>query len=135
MQLVNKDQKVIYFDGHCGLCNGFVDFVMKHDHQGKFMFSPLQSEYAKTHLPEEYTTDLKSVIVQIEGHTFKKSKAVFKVLKEMNGTWSMLAHLDFLPDPILNFGYDFIALNRYKMFGKRETCRLPTPSERKRFIL
>lgn len=126
---------VIFFDGVCGLCNGFIDFIMKIDREAKFKFSPLQSEYAKTALPPEYTATLDSVVVQLNGKTFRKSKAVFAVLKELGGVWSLAGVFGVLPEKILNKGYDLVAEYRYKIFGKKETCRLPTPEERARFVL
>ena len=133
-----KDQvtdKIIFFDGHCGLCNGFVDFVIKHDHQNKFNFSPLQSEFAKKTLAPADVEDLKSIIVHINGQTYKKSQAVFAVTSELGGAWKWLSSLENLPSPLRNWGYDLIAKNRYRLFGRRDSCRLPTSDERKRFIL
>jgi predicted DCC family thiol-disulfide oxidoreductase YuxK len=127
--------KVIFFDGHCGLCNGFVDFIIKVDKKSTFLFSPLQSDYAKGHLHEEDIKELKSVVVLIDGKTFRKSKGVMAVFRELGGAWGGISVLRFLPSSFLDIGYDLIAENRYKIFGKRETCRLPTPDEKKRFIL
>lgn len=127
--------KVIFFDGYCGLCNGFVDFVMKIDKAGVFKFSPLQSEFAKANLKPDDIAQLKSVVVLIDGNTFRKAPAVMKVFSELQGGWKALSTLGILPSGILNLGYDLVAENRYRLFGKRETCRLPTPEERTRFIL
>ncbi len=127
--------KVIFFDGYCGLCNGFVDFVMKIDKAGVFKFSPLQSDFAKANLKLEDIQQLKSVVVLIDGKTFRKAQAVMKVFAELEGGWKALSTLGLLPSGILNLGYDLVAENRYRIFGKRETCRLPTPEERTRFIL
>jgi len=126
---------VIYFDGVCGLCNGFIDFIMKIDRKALFKFSPLQSEYAKTHLPSEYTANLDSVVVQLDGKTLRKSKAVFAVLKKLGGVWAIAGVFGALPEGLLNRAYDLVAEHRYKVFGKKETCRLPTPEERARFVL
>ncbi len=126
---------VIYFDGVCGLCNGFVDFILKIDHKGIFKFSPLQSEYAKTSLPPEYTQNLDSVVVSIDGKTLRKSKAVMAALKKLGGFWGFVSLAGILPEAILNKVYDQVAENRYKIFGKKESCRLPTPEERERFLL
>lgn len=127
--------RIIYFDGVCGLCNGFVDFVMKIDKQGLFQFSPLQSDYAKTHLPAEYTQNLDSVVFQTEGKIFRKSKAVFMILEDLGGPWKTVSGLKVLPEGFTNWGYDLVAKYRYRIFGKKETCRLPTPEERARFIM
>jgi predicted DCC family thiol-disulfide oxidoreductase YuxK len=126
---------VIFFDGVCGLCNGFVDFILKIDREGKFKFSPLQSEYAKTTLPPAYTSDLDSVVVQLDGKTLRKSKAVFAVLKKLGGVWGIAGMFGGLPEGFLNKAYDLVAEHRYKIFGKKESCRLPTPEERARFVL
>ncbi len=126
---------VIFFDGVCGLCNGFVDFVMKIDREGKFKFSPLQSEFAKTTLPPEFTANLDSVVVQLDGKTLRKSKAVFAVLKNLGGVWGVAGAFGVLPEGLLNKAYDLVAQHRYKIFGKKETCRFPTPEERTRFLL
>ncbi len=126
---------MIFFDGYCGLCNGFVDFMLKVDRNKIFQFSPLQSEFAKQTLKSSDTQDLKSVVVFIHGETFRKAPAVLRVFKELGGFWAWLSLLSFLPEAFLNFCYDVIAENRYKLFGKRETCRIPTPEEKARFIL
>ncbi len=129
------DMNVIYFDGVCGLCNGFIDFIMKIDKRKQFHFSPLQSEHAKKNLPPEFVQDLDSVIVQIDGKTLQKSKAVFAVLKKMGGVWEMASAMGVFPESVLNKAYDMVAKNRYRLFGKKESCRLPTPDERSRFLL
>lgn len=127
--------KVVFFDGYCGLCNGFVDFMMKVDKHDQFRFSPLQSEFAKKNLDPEDIEDLKSVVVLIDGKTYRKSKGVIKALSELGVTWKMLSVFSIIPESILNISYNLVAKNRYRLFGKRDTCRLPTPEERKKFIL
>lgn len=127
--------KVVFFDGYCGLCNGFIDFMMRVDTQGQFKFSPLQSDYAKANLPAADVEDLKSVVVLIDEKTYRKSEGVFRALEELGGLWKASSLLRSLPGGLTNFGYDLVAENRYKIFGKKETCRLPTPEERSRFIL
>jgi predicted DCC family thiol-disulfide oxidoreductase YuxK len=127
--------KVIFFDGYCGLCNGFIDFIIKVDKRGQFKFSPLQSEYAKANLSDCDVTDLKSVVVLIDGKIYRKAEGVFKALSSLGGVWKMSALIGSLHSGILNAGYDLVAENRYRIFGKRETCRLPNPEERSRFIL
>lgn len=127
--------KVIFFDGVCGLCNGFVDFVMKVDKKHEFYFSPLQSDYAQTHLPEEFTKDLKSVVYLNEGIILTRSHAVIQILSEIGGIWKLARIGKFLPRVFTDYLYNLVAENRYKLFGKKETCRLPTPEERTRFVI
>lgn len=126
---------VIFFDGFCGLCNGFVDFILSIDKRKKFLFSPLQSDFAKAHLPPELITDLKSVVYLHDGVISTKSKAVLEILNGIGGIWNIATLGKILPAKVLNLGYDMVAENRYKIFGKKETCRLPTPEERTRFVI
>jgi predicted DCC family thiol-disulfide oxidoreductase YuxK len=127
--------KIIFFDGYCGLCNGFVDFILKFDKNAVFKFSPLQSEFAKTKLNQSDVEDLKSVVVLINDKTYRKAEAALKALAELGWPWKILLIFSLLPEKVLNLFYDLIAANRYRIFGKRETCRIPTPEERERFIL
>ena len=100
-----------------------------------FRFSPLQSEYAKNHLAPEYVRTLDSVVVQMDGQTLRKSKAVIAIMKKLGGIWAIAVVFGYLPESFLNGTYDLVAKNRYKIFGKKDACRLPTPEERARFIL
>lgn len=136
MENLNQNPKnhVIFFDGQCGLCNGFVNFILKIDQSHLFLFSPLQSDFAIQTLPQELTTDLKTIVVLINGTTFKKAQAVFAIFQEIGGFWKILSIMKYLPSSLLNMGYDLVAENRYSLFGKKETCRIPSPEERKRFL-
>lgn len=127
--------KIIFFDGYCGLCNGFVDFIMRFDKSAIFKFSPIQSEFAKTKLTSEDIKELKSVVLHIDGRNYRKAEAALRALAELGWPWKILLLFSVLPEKILNLFYDLVATNRYRVFGKRETCRLPTPEERERFII
>lgn len=126
---------VVFFDGLCGLCSEFIDFVIKIDKRSRFKFSPLQSAFALNNLPQSLTRDLSTVVIIIDGRTYTKALAVLHLFHQVGGPWKIIALLRYLPKAILNFGYDVIAKNRYRLMPKKETCRLPTPSERERFIL
>ena len=126
---------VIFFDGYCGLCNGFVDFMMKVDREAIFKFSPLQSDFAKDNLKPQDVANLKSLVVMIDQDTYRKATGVIEALTKLGGCWKLISVLRILPSGLLNIGYDFVATNRYRLFGKRKTCRLPTPVEKTRFIL
>lgn len=126
---------IVFFDGLCGLCSEFIDFVIKIDKKSLFKFSPLQSDFAKSHLPPELTNDLSTVVIIIEGRTLTKAQAVLQLFQVIGGIWKLPALMRFLPKPFLNFCYDKVAKYRYLILPKKETCRLPTKEEREKFIL
>lgn len=131
------DHPILFFDGVCNLCNKWVDYIISHDHSGQFKFASLQSDYAKERLVEHQidNSDLNTVILLHEGKVYKKSKAAAKIMILLGGWKAILGNiLHIIPTPLSNLGYDIIARNRYKLHGKRETCRLPTPEERDRFL-
>ena len=127
--------RVIYFDGVCGLCNGFVDFILKIDRKHQFTFSPLQSEFARARLPQALSQDLKSVVYQNGTETFIRSDAVIRILQDLGGFWSIAGVAAVFPSKLRDRAYDLVAENRYRLFGRKETCRLPTPDERSRFVI
>jgi len=126
---------VIFFDGVCGLCNAWVDFVLARDRQGRFRFSPLQGATARDWLRMTPESSLDSVaLVDISG-VHRKSDAVWRILVGLGGVWRPLGWLlRLIPGPVRNWGYDFVAGRRYRWFGKKETCRLPRPTERQQFL-
>ncbi len=125
---------IVFFDGYCGLCNGFVDFVIARDQQKKFRYATLQGKTAQQLLTPEETVHLDSVVVFIQQKKFKKSQAVLEVFRELGGGWQLLSVFRFLPHPLLDFFYDIVAKSRYRWFGKSDVCRLPTPEERTFFL-
>lgn len=126
---------ILFFDGVCGLCSRSVDFVLARDRQSIFQFAPLQGETARQLLPPADVNDLNSMVLMIEGHPFRKSSAAVRVLWRLGFGWRLLSVFAWLvPLPLRDLVYDLIARNRYRMFGKHETCRMPTPAERSRFL-
>jgi predicted DCC family thiol-disulfide oxidoreductase YuxK len=125
---------VIFFDGLCGLCNRFVDFVIRRDSCGVFRFAPLQGETARERLAEADVRDLKTMFLIDREGTHRKSAAVLRVVVRLGGFWRAAALLWIVPRLLRDVGYSLIANNRYALFGKKETCRLPTPDERGRFL-
>jgi predicted DCC family thiol-disulfide oxidoreductase YuxK len=126
---------VIFFDGVCGLCNRFVDFVLRRDPSGYFQFSPLQGEAAAQRLAAAEIADLKTVVVVDGNRGYRKSAAVIHVLGGLGGFWRVVGVLLWIvPRPLRDLGYTLVANNRYALFGKKETCRLPTAAERSRFL-
>ena len=127
-------EKIIFFDGVCNLCNGAVNFIIDRDPEAKFKFAALQSEVAKKKLPQERVQHVDSIVLLKQGKTFIKSEAALLIAKELKFPWSMfqvfLIIPKFLRDPL----YNFIAKRRYKWFGKKDTCRIPTPELQDRFV-
>ena len=131
-------QIIVFFDGFCGLCSQTVDFLIARDKAGRLRYSPLQGETAKRLLTETERPDLDTAIVVIESAAgtkkHKKSDAILLALSELSD-WKFIASaLRFIPRPIRNMAYDLIARNRFKLFKKRDTCRIPSANERQRFL-
>lgn len=136
MRIPAEEHPVILFDGVCNLCNGFVQFVIRRDSQGLFRFASLQSPAGAELLRQHglQTDQLSTMVVVIGDRTFVRSDAALEVCSRLSWPWKWLAMLKALPSGLRNRGYDFLARNRYRFFGKRESCLLPTPELRKRFL-
>ncbi|MFC0522848.1 thiol-disulfide oxidoreductase DCC family protein [Pontibacillus salicampi] len=128
-------QKIILFDGVCNFCDGAVQFIIKRDKKEQFYFASLQGEEGQR-LVDEYEVDKQtdSIILLEKNHVYTKSTASLRILKEMSGLWKLLYILIAVPPFIRNKMYDLLARNRYKWFGKKSECTLPSPSVRKRFL-
>ncbi len=125
---------VIYFDGVCGLCNRFVDLLLRADRQGVLRFAPLQGETAHERLGQGAAPSLETIVLMDREGTFRRSDAVLRSMAHLGGAWRMIGVLRLIPRSIRNLGYDVIAANRYRWFGKRDSCRVPTAKERERFL-
>ena len=127
-------RSIVFFDGICNLCNGFVDFSMRRNSSALF-YASLQGETAKAILNPASISEMKSLYYFREGRLLEKSEAVLAILEIWGGTWRVLAKsCRLLPIGLRDFIYDFVAKNRYSIFGKRSSCRLPTASERVYFL-
>ena len=139
---VDRPTNVVFFDGVCGLCNRSVDFILSRDRRGAIRFAPLQGETAKEVLSGEWqvASDGQKPITTVVwvdslGREFVRSAAAVRVLWQLGGVWWLIGWLLWLiPLPLRDLGYRIIAANRYRLFGKKETCRMPTPAERARFL-
>jgi predicted DCC family thiol-disulfide oxidoreductase YuxK len=128
-------RRILFFDGVCGLCNWSIDFVLKRDRRGDFQFAPLQGDTARALLSPADIVDLNTVVLLSEGRVYRKSAAVVRVLWRLSLGWQIVGTILWLvPLPLRNFGYSLVARYRYQFFGKKETCRLPTPDERAKFL-
>lgn len=128
-----NDSKIIFFDGVCNLCNGFVDFLLPRTED--LYFAPLQGTTAEELFPGLDPSDLGTVIFWNRGHIETESSAVLGALAESRRylRWSVLI-LRLVPRFFRDGVYRFIARHRLKWFGRRRTCRMPTPEETVRFL-
>ena len=130
----------ILFDGVCNLCNGFVQFIIRHDPQGRFRFAALQSEAGRALLvehgfaPEAVAAEPESVLLFSEGRLYSHSTAVLVIARRLGGIWRLAGVGQVLPRAWRDALYRFIARHRYRWFGRQESCLLPTPELKNRFL-
>ena len=131
-----QTRQIILFDGVCNLCNGAVQFVIKHDPHAKFTFASLQSDTGKKLLEAHNlpSNQLNSFVLIQEERTYTKSTAALKVVMQLTGLIKLLYGFIIVPVFIRNAVYQLIANNRYKWFGKKEACMIPSPSLKQRFL-
>ncbi|MFC0264318.1 thiol-disulfide oxidoreductase DCC family protein [Fontibacter flavus] len=135
MSILEKHD-IILFDGVCNLCNGAVDFIIKRDKNDCFKVASLQDETVKPLLKDYQIKEnyLDSLVLIRGKHVFYKSRAALEISRKLNAFWPLFYGLVIIPDFIRDPIYDWIARNRYKWFGKKETCRLPNEEEKQKFL-
>ncbi|MCK5637664.1 MAG: DUF393 domain-containing protein [Flavobacteriaceae bacterium] len=135
MKLSNK-KPIILFDGVCNLCNGSVQFILKHDCKKQFLFASLQSDAAAKLLLQlnNKNNELKSLIL-IEGNKiYKKSDAVLKIARRLDPFWNVFYVFKIIPKALRDMVYNIVAKNRYKWFGKKDKCQFEIVEYKNRFI-
>jgi predicted DCC family thiol-disulfide oxidoreductase YuxK len=133
---MDQDVPIVLFDGVCNFCNYWVNFAIKRDKKNKLKFSPIQGETAKQILPG-YSVNprsLSSVIFIVNGKVHTQSSAALQIARHLNGGWKLFYGLIIIPKFIRDFFYNIIARNRYRWFGKKESCVIPTWEMRERFL-
>ena len=131
------EHPIVLFDGVCNLCENTVRFIIRRDRNAAFCFASLQSEAAQKLVSDhEYNSrDLSSVLLIVNNRLYDKSRAALQILKRLDGAWPVLYYLLFwVPQFIANPVYDFIGDRRYKWFGQKEECWVPSPELTKRFL-
>jgi predicted DCC family thiol-disulfide oxidoreductase YuxK len=131
-----QQHDIVLFDGVCNLCNGAILFIIKRDKKDRFRFALLESDIGKK-LLDQHGIDPNKIdsIVLISGDTaFAKAGAALRISRHLSGLWPLLYSLIIIPKFIANIVYDFIARNRYKWFGKKESCMIPTPELKSKFL-
>lgn len=132
--ITSKDQSIVYFDGVCGLCNSSVDFLLTKDKHDRLLFAPLQGETAAARLSVE-ERNLDSIVFQQGRRSWQRSSAIVRILLQLPQPWKFLGGcLWMVPKPIRDLGYKVIARLRYRLFGKHETCRMPTEDDRAKLL-
>lgn len=134
---MNKNKKIILFDGVCNLCNSSVQYVIEHDKRDVYRFAALQSEIGKKLVEERGidTSQIDSIILIEPGVAYyTKSTAALKIAQSFGGVWQLTGVLEWIPEKIRNWVYDFIAKNRYKWYGKKEACMIPTTELKAKFL-
>lgn len=131
-----QNNVVVLFDGVCNLCSGAVQFIIKRDTRGIFRFASLQSSFGQQQL-NQFKIDknlLHSIILVRDNQFFERSDAALEITKQLGGMWPALYVFKILPRFLRDAIYNLIARNRYRLFGKKDTCWIPTPELKERFL-
>ena len=137
MQHLPQHKKIILFDGLCNLCDATVQFIIKRDSKDVFRFVSLQSDLGREllqKLPIEFQLMDSVILYESEKVFFYKSQAVFEIVKRIGGIYYCLLIFKLLPNAITNSVYDFIAKNRYRWWGKKESCLVPSKDLQSKFL-
>lgn len=131
-----ESNDVLLFDGVCNLCNGAVNFIIDHDPNQHFKFAALQSDFGQERLKELgfNTEKFDSLVLLSQGKVYRKSTAALRIARKLNGLYPLLYTFIIVPPFIRHWVYDLIGRNRYRWWGKRDSCRMPTPELRQRFV-
>ncbi len=134
---MEENKKIILFDGVCNLCNGAIQFIIKHDKSDQFRYAQLQSATGMKYLQQRNidTAKIDSIILIEPGVAYyTKATAALKIGQDFGGAWKILQVFEWIPESISNAIYDLIAKNRYKWFGKKDECMIPTPELKAKFL-
>lgn len=131
-----NEHLTVYFDGICNLCNGTVLFIIKHDKQKRFRFASLQGMAGQAFLKkQDLPADTFNSFILAKGDSiYTRSTAALRVCKYLGGGWPLLYGFIILPRFVRDAVYNLIARNRYKWFGKKEACWIPTPGLKEKFL-
>ena len=140
---IPEGKMVVFYDGLCGFCDNTVQFILQRDRKNdRFRFAPLQSDLAEDVLPKhgKNPKDLNTLFLLVDPgqpteRVYQKSTAAMLITRGLGGTRRLLSYfIALFPRPIRDWGYDRVAANRYRFFGKREACRIPSKEDRAKFI-
>jgi predicted DCC family thiol-disulfide oxidoreductase YuxK len=131
-----ENHAIILFDGVCNFCDSKINFIIRHDKRDYFRFAPLQSDIGKKYLAEHHinTSETDSFILVENGKTYDRTTAALRIAKKLNGGWPLFYGFIIVPPFIRDIVYRIIAKNRYKWWGKKDSCMIPTPDVRAKFL-
>ena len=135
-QITSEKKPVLLFDGVCNLCNASVQWVLLRDKKGVFRFAALQSDVGQS-LLGQYNLDAQNfdtVVMVNHDKVYLRSDVPLEIARRLGGFWQLLYAFKIIPRPIRDFIYNWIARNRYRWFGRQETCMLPRPEWKDRFL-
>lgn len=128
-------KRILLFDGECNFCDASVQFIIKRDSKALIQFASLQSDVGMALLKKYEVPEKTDSIVFIEGDClYTESTAALKITRNLSGLWKLFYVFIVVPKPIRNLVYRWVAKNRYRWFGKKQECLLPSPEQRKRFL-
>ena len=127
---------IVVFDGVCVLCNGWVRFLLRHDHAGRYRFAAMQSASGRALLAAHGldADDPSSFLLVEQGRAWTNTDAIRRVVAGLGGEWRIVHALGIMPRRLRDGLYGMVARNRYRWFGRHEACYLPTPEQRARFL-
>ena len=130
------EEYVVLFDGVCNLCNASVQFIIRHDPPGRFKFAALQSDTGQKHLRRFGldTGNFRSFILVTPSHVYQQSDAALEVARRLSGVWPCMYIFKIVPRFLRDAVYQWISRNRYRFFGRRNECMIPTPELKSRFV-
>lgn len=133
---MERNHDIVLFDGVCNLCNSAILFIIKRDKKDRFRFAPLDSDIGKELLSQYHmdSTKIDSIVLISGDSAYAKADAALYISKHLTHLWPLLYGFKVIPSFISNKIYDFIARNRYKWFGKKESCMIPTPNLTSKFL-
>lgn len=133
---MTQTKSIVFFDGVCNLCNASIDFIIQKDNKNQFLVGALQDTFSKQILAGHQVKQdyLDSLVLLEEDQIFYKSTAALKIARKLSGIWPIFYPLIYLPTWLRDPVYDFIGKNRYRWFGKKNTCRIASPEEKAKFL-
>ena len=129
-----KNKKIIFFDGVCSLCNGFINLIFFLDSKRVFKIASLQGKTAKKLIDYNILNNINSVVVVDDNKLYFKSEAIILIFSKLNWPWKIIILMKYIPQKVRDKIYDLISKNRYNLFRKRNICRFPTKEESKYFL-